>query len=139
INNLPFKGAWFVSGGQSYMAQYFRDANANYPWADNSSTGGLHLSFETVYDEGLTADVWLNTGSAKTKADILAVDPRLKGFKPYQSDGIYNNNKRMSPSGGNDFWEEGVVRPDLVLSDMIKILHPGLLAGDLLYFYRRVK
>jgi iron complex transport system substrate-binding protein len=139
VNNLPYKGAWFVSGGQSYMAQYFKDANANYPWYKNNSTGGLHLSFEAVYNAGLHADVWLNPGSAKTKADILADDPRLKAFKPFQTDRIYNNNKRMAPTGGNDFWEKGVVRPDLILSDMIKILHPDLLPDDSLYFYRKVK
>jgi iron complex transport system substrate-binding protein len=139
INNLPYKGAWFESGGRSYMAQYFRDASARYPWFGNSSTGGLRLSFETVYNAGLKADVWLNPGSARTKADILAVDQRLKAFKAFKTDQIYNKNKRVTASGANDFWEKGVVRPDLVLSDLIKILHPGLLPDDSLYFYRKVK
>jgi iron complex transport system substrate-binding protein len=139
INNLPYKGAWFESGGQSYMAQYFRDARARYHWFDNKSTGGLRLSFETVYNVGLKADVWLNPGRTRTKADILAVDQRLKAFKAYKTDQIYNNNKRATTSGANDFWEKGVVRPDLVLSDLIKILHPGLLSNDSLYFYRKVK
>jgi iron complex transport system substrate-binding protein len=139
INNLPYKGAWFVSGGRSYMAQYFRDAGAKYPWSDNQSSGGLRLSFESIYNTGLHADVWLDPGSARTKADILAVDSRLKAFKPFKTDQIYNNNKRMSPSGGNDFWEKGVVRPDLILADLIRVLHPGLLPDSSLYFYRRVE
>ncbi|HYW35473.1 MAG TPA: ABC transporter substrate-binding protein [Balneolaceae bacterium] len=139
INNMPYKGAWFVSGGQSYMAQYFRDAGADYPWFNNKSTGGLKLSFETVFKAGLKADVWLDPGKARTKADILAKDRRLKDFKAFKTDRIYNNNKRVSPTGGNDFWEQGVVRPDIVLSDLIKILHPNVLPNDSLYFYQKVK
>jgi len=139
INNMPYKGAWFVSGGNSFTAQYLKDAAADYPWYDNKSTGGLRLDFETVYEAGLRAEVWLNPGTAITKKDILAVDPRFKDFKSLETGRIYNNNKRMSPSGGNDFWETGVVRPDLILSDLITILHPGTLENNSLYFYQKVE
>jgi len=139
INNMPYKGAWFVSGGNSFTAQYLKDAAADYPWYDNKSTGGLRLNFETVYEAGLRAEVWLNPGTAITKKDILAVDPRFKDFKSLETGRIYNNNKRMSPSGGNDFWETGVVRPDLILSDLITILHPGTLENNSLYFYQKVE
>lgn len=139
INNMPYKGAWFVSGGNSFTAQYLKDAGADYPWYDNQSTGGLRLTFETVYEAGLRADVWLNPGTADTKEDVLAVDSRFREFKSFQTGRIYNNNKRMSPAGGNDFWETGVVRPDLILSDLITILHPNLMKTDSLYFYQKVK
>lgn len=139
INNMPYKGAWFVSGGNSFTAQFLKDAEADYPWYDSESTGGLRLNFETVYEQGLKAEVWLNPGTAKTKEDILAKDARFKDFKSFQNGRIYNNNKRMGPTGGNDFWETGVVRPDLILSDLITIFHPNLLESDSLYFYQKVK
>jgi iron complex transport system substrate-binding protein len=139
INNMPYKGAWFVSGGNSFTAQYLKDAGADYPWYDNDSTGGLRLDFETVYDAGLRAEVWLNPGTAETREDIVAADSRFKDFKSYENGRIYNNNKRMGPTGGNDFWETGVVRPDLVLSDLITILHPDFLQSDSLYFYQKVE
>lgn len=139
INNMPYKGAWFVSGGNSFTAQYLKDAAADYPWYGNQSTGGLRLTFETVFEAGLRADVWLNPGTATTKDDILAIDSRFREFKSFQTGRIYNNNKRMSPTGGNDFWETGVVRPDLILSDLITILHPKLTESDSLYFYQKVK
>lgn len=138
INNMPYKGAWFVSGGDSFTAQFFRDAGADYSWYDNSSTGGLRLDFETVYEVGLRAPVWLNPGSAKSKEDILAADSRFRDFESYQKDQIYNNNRRMSPSGGNDFWESGVVHPEIILADLIKILHPGLLPRHELYYYQKL-
>ena len=36
---------------------------------------------------------------------------------------IYNNIRCVNESGGNDFWERGAVRPDLVLEDMISIMN----------------
>ncbi|MBN2731005.1 MAG: ABC transporter substrate-binding protein [Balneolaceae bacterium] len=139
INNMPYKGAWFVSGGESFTAQFLKDAGADYPWYNNPSTGGLRLNFETVYEAGLRAEVWLNPGTAVTKEDILAKDGRFSDFKSFETGRIYNNNKRMSPAGGNDFWETGVVRPDLILSDLITILHPEVMESDSLYFYQKVE
>lgn len=139
INNLPYKGAWFVSGGNSFFAQFLKDAGADYPWYDSQKTGGLRKSFETIYEIGLRADIWLNPGAAKTKEDILAKDSRLKAFKAFQKGKIYNNNKRISPSGGNDFWESGVVHPETVLSDLIKIFHPEIMSDHELYYYQKIE
>lgn len=139
INNMPYKGAWFVSGGNSFTARYLKDAGADYPWYENESTGGLRLDFETVYAAGLRADVWLNPGSATTEEDILAKDMRFSDLKPLKNGRIYNNTKRMNTSGGNDFWETGVVRPDLILSDLITILHADSVMSDSLYFYQKVQ
>ncbi|MDR1896924.1 MAG: iron ABC transporter substrate-binding protein, partial [Prevotellaceae bacterium] len=40
---------------------------------------------------------------------------------------------------GDDFWESGIVKPDVILKDMIKIFHPELLPEHELYFYRHLK
>jgi len=45
----------------------------------------------------------------------------------------------MGPTGGNDFWETGVIRPDLILSDLITIFHPDIMESDSLYFYQKVE
>ncbi len=138
INNMPYKGAWFVSGGESFTAQFLRNAGADYPWFSSDETGGLRKSFEVIYEIGLEADIWINPGAANSKEDILAKDSRFKDFKPFQSGEIYNNNKRTSPSGGNDFWESGVVHPEIILADLIKIFHPQQLPNHRLYYYQKV-
>lgn len=138
INNLPYKGAWFVSGGQSFTAQFLKDAGADYPWYHSQSTGGLRKGFEAVYEVGLKANIWLNPGAAKSKEEILAKDPRFRDFKAFQMGEIYNNNKRMSPRGGNDFWESGVVHPEILLADLVKIFHPELVPNHKLYYYQKL-
>lgn len=138
INNLPYKSAWFVSGGGSYKAQLFEDAGAAYPWYNSDETGGLKLDFEAVYAKGLKADIWLNPGRAQSIQEIIAKDARFKDFKSVKTGQVYNKIKRITSTGANDYWETGVVRPDLVLHDLINIFHPGLLKSDSLYFYQKL-
>ncbi|MDZ7715539.1 MAG: ABC transporter substrate-binding protein [Balneolaceae bacterium] len=139
INNLPYKGAWFVSGGDSFTAQYLKDAGADYAWFGNGSTGGLRKDFETVYEVGLRAEVWLNPGAAQSKEEILAKDERFKDFKSFKTGQIYNNNKRMGPTGGNDFWESGAVHPERLLADLIHILHPEIQPEHTFYYYQKIE
>lgn len=44
---------------KSYMARFFKDAGAAYPWSDNTETGSIPLSFETVFNRAGEADIWL--------------------------------------------------------------------------------
>lgn len=139
IISMPYKGDWFVPAGGSYMAQFLRDAGAGYKWLDSKGTGSLALNFESVAPEALTADYWLNVGYVDSKADITAKDPRFSSFRPFKTDQVYNNNKLVNDIGSNDYWESGAVRPQVILADMIKILHPELLPDHSLVYYRQLK
>ena len=139
INNLPYKGVWFVSGGESFTARFLKDAGADYPWYESGETGGLRKDLEVVYEVGLEAEIWINPGAAETKEDILAKDARFRDFRSFQTGQIYNNNRRVHPSGGNDFWESGVVHPEIVLADLIKIFHPQIVPDHELYYYQRIE
>ncbi|MGI4884059.1 MAG: ABC transporter substrate-binding protein [Janthinobacterium lividum] len=140
VIGLPFKDVWYVPDADSYLAQFLRDAGCTYAWDQaRAPSGSLALSFETVAPVALAADYWLQTGTAATKADIVAQDARYAAFAPFKTDRVYNNNRRTNAQGSNDYWESGAVRPDLVLSDLIKILHPELLPAWHLYYYQWLK
>jgi iron complex transport system substrate-binding protein len=51
---------------------------------------------------------------------------------------VYNNNARIGPGGGNDYWEGGTARPDLVLADLISIFHPKLVPDHERIWYRKL-
>ena len=140
VVGMPFKDVWYVPDADSYTAQFLRDAGTTYAWDKaKAAKGSLALSFETVAPVALTADYWLQTGSAATKADITAQDARYATFAPFKTGHVYNNNRRTNAQGSNDYWESGAVRPDLVLSDLLKILHPELLPTWQLYYYQQLK
>jgi iron complex transport system substrate-binding protein len=138
ISGMPFKGVWNVPDGDSYMAEFYKDAGTNYKWTNIKGKGSLALNFETVAPEALKADFWLNVGYVDSKKDIQATDARYADFKPFKTGKIYNNNKRVNDLGSNDYWESGAVSPQLILADLIKILHPELLPDHQLFYYKQL-
>ena len=133
-------GTWHISGGNSYVAQYLADAGANYIWKENKSAGSVPLDFEAVYAKGRRADYWLHVSQdGKGLEDVIAQDQRYANFQAVQQNQVYNNDARLKAAGGNDYWESGMVNPDVVLADLIKILHPELLPSHELVYYRKLE
>lgn len=139
IVGMPFKGVWYVPAGESYMAQFLRDAGAGYHWSDSKGIGSLALNIESVVPVALQADYWLNVGYADSRNDITAKDNRFSAFRSWKTGAVYNYNRRVNDIGANDYWESGAVNPHLVLADLIRILHPGVLPQDSLFYYKQLK
>ena len=70
--------------------------------------------------------------------EMIQSDERHRFFTSLKSGNIYNNNKRISSGGGSDFWESGVVYPNIVLKDLIKIFHPDIIPDHELYYYQKL-
>ncbi len=128
MSGSNFRGTWYMPGGRNFMAQLFSDAGGNYFYANDTTVGSLPLSFEKVLKNFSESEVWLNCNYASL-SELLQADPRHALFRPVKLQQVYNFNKRMLPSGANDFWESAVAHPDLLLKDVIFILHPELLPG----------
>jgi iron complex transport system substrate-binding protein len=139
IIGMPFKGSWYLPAGGSYMAEFLRDAGAGYKWNDSKGVGSLALNFESVAPEALTAPYWLNVGYVDGKKEITDKDTRYGSFLSFRTGNLYNNNKRTNDQGSNDYWESGAVNPQVVLADMISILHPGLIPGHELVYYKQLQ
>lgn len=136
FSSTPFDGTWYMPGGNSYVAQLLADAGADYLWADDESTGTLFLDFETVFDQAAEADYWVNLGSFGSLADLAAADERYAEFAAFENGRVFNYDVRTNENGGNDYFESGVVFPNVVLADLIKIFHPELLPDHEFVYYR---
>ena len=113
---------WWVPGGSSYMAHFLNDAGADYIWKDTPETGSLELSFETVYDKAENADYWLiRSNNDITYQDLKKESEPYSYFKAWKDKRII-----LSNTIKNDYYETGVMNPDLVLHDLIHIFHPEL-------------
>lgn len=135
--NLPFKDVWYTPGNDNYFIQLIRDAGGDYMFKDLAESRSYPISFERAFEVGLQADVWLNPGSASSLYEIGNFDPRLMQLKPIKNGMVFNNNHRLTPHGGSDFWESGAIRPDIILNDLIGILHGELVPEhQLFYFYQ---
>jgi iron complex transport system substrate-binding protein len=135
LSGIVYGDAWFLPGGQNYAARILHDAGCQYLWAADSSTGALKLSFEHVYEKAHDADFWIGVGSYNTLQALRAADHRYAQFKPVTTRQVYTYDARKGARGGSEFLELGYLRPDLILRDLVKIMHPTLLPDHTLYFY----
>ena len=135
---LPFKDTWYISPGNSFISKLINDAGGDYLWMDTESSISLPFGLENVYIRGLKADYWLNIGSVGSRNEISNVDPRLDDLPCFKNDNLFNNNKRITVNGGNDYWESGSLYPHLLLKDIAAILHPELFSDHELIFYKKI-
>lgn len=139
MSGIVYGDAWFLPAGENYAAVLFDDAGYDYLWKDSPGNGFLRVSFETVYEKGHDADLWIGTGGYRSLDEIRAADIRYTRFEAYRKRQVYNYDARTGPNGGNEFLELGYLRPDLILKDLVKISHPDLISDHDLYFYRRLE
>lgn len=139
LSGLPWKDVWYMAGGKSYAAKLISDAGGDYLWKETRTSQALPLNLESVYQRAVEADIWINPGVARSLDDIVKADARFSHLSVVRSGRIYNNDVRMSGGGGNDYWESGTVRPDLILGDLIYLFHPNLLPDHSPVYYRQLK
>ncbi|MDB9312296.1 ABC transporter substrate-binding protein [Spirulina sp. CS-785/01] len=139
LTGFSYEGTWYVAGAESYVGQFLRDAGANYLWSDLDIAGSSPKDFEAVFARAKDAEYWLNVSQDwQSREDMVAADARYQMFTALQEDRVFNNTARLSPQGGNDYWETGMLEPDQVLADLIAILHPQLLPDRELKYYQKL-
>jgi iron complex transport system substrate-binding protein len=107
-------------------------------WADNTATGSPSVDLEAQLRRASNADVWINGGGWKNLAAMLDDEPRYAEFKAYRTGQVWVYERRVTPAGGNDYWSRSISHPDLVLADLVKILHPALAADHPFEWYMQV-
>lgn len=128
---------WYVPGGRSTIGCMLADAGADYPWAVDDHSGSVALPFETVLERAGESDVWLlrYSGQQKlTRQQLLSEHRGYSQFRSFREGRVYGCNVEQSL-----FYEESPFRPDLLLSDFIRILHPDVLPHHTLRYYHLVK
>lgn len=134
-----FIDAWAIPGAQTYVGVLLADAGANLVLGDQAPDISVNQSFETVIEAGIDAEVWIPVVfGVNTLDDLLATDERYADFAAFQSGRVYNTDGRANANGGNDYFENGVNEPDVVLADLITILYPDLLPDHELVYFRQI-
>ena len=127
---------WDVPGGKSTLGQLMTDANGSYPWGDDTHSGSVALPFESVLEKAGDADMWLFRYSSDhpiTYGELKAEHHGYDQFKAYREREVYGCNVEQSL-----FYEESPFRPDWLLNDIIRILHPEIEGLAPLRYYQRL-
>lgn len=138
LSGSLFKEVWNMPGGHSFVAKYLKDANTDYVWKDNQSTGSLQLNFENVLEKAQDAELWIGAGAFKSKNDMISMHKGYSYFEAFKNNKIHTFTKNIGPKGGLLYFELGPLRPDLILKDIIKIAHPEVLPDYESYFFQNL-
>ena len=136
--NLPYRDTWFMPPQNSYIVQLIKDAGGEYIYLENNTNASKPISLEEALIHASRADFWINLGQIASVEELKATAPRFAKVEAVRCGRLYNNTKRTNESRGSDFWESGAIRPDLILRDLVQILHHEAPA-DSLHYYTKLR
>lgn len=134
-----YENQWYLPQGNSWSSIFILDAGGHYLWSESKGTGSLSLSFETVLEKAGKADFWIGPAQFVSLKEMTDNNPHYSQFDAFKNKNVYSFSTKKGAKGGLLFYELAPYRPDLVLKDMLKILHPELLPKYQLYFFERLK
>ena len=129
LSGAMYKDQWYLPHGNSWQAQFIKDANANYVYAETKGNGSMALSFENVLDKAQDADYWISAGQYTSYTQLLKESQHYEQFEAVQNKNVYSVSLTKGETGGVLYFELGPQRPDLVLKDLVSIFHPELLGN----------
>lgn len=139
LSGVMYQDIWYAPGAESWGAQILENAGGDYVFADQSGSGSLQLNYEFVLDRAAEAEVWIGSADFPDVKTMGNSEPRYQNLQAWKSGQIYTYTAKKGATGGLEYFELGYVRPDLILKDLIKILHPELLPEYKLYFYQKLE
>ena len=134
-----FEDRWYLPKGTSWGSLLLKQANGNYLWQETSGTGSLSLSFETVFEKASTATVWITSGQFSSLKEMTNTNPHYAEFDAFKNKNVYSFSGKKGKTGGILYYELAPNRPDIVLKDIVKILHPELLPSYQPFFFKKLK
>lgn len=136
LSGALYKDVWYLPGGNSWAARFLEDANSHYLWQDNNKVGSLSLSVESVIAKAGEADYWISPSQYTSYEEMENANRHYSRFKAFRDKKVHTFARTRGASGGYEYYELAPNRPDMVLKDLIHILHPGLLPEHEPYFFK---
>ena len=139
LSGVMYQDIWYAPGGESWAAQLLEKAGGSYVFGKEGAAGSLQLKYEVVLDQGTAAPIWIGAADFASLEEMGKIEPRYQAFTAWKTGEVYTYTAKKGATGGLEYFELGYLRPDLILKDLIKILHPELLPGYEPYFYQKLK
>ncbi|TVP51804.1 MAG: iron ABC transporter substrate-binding protein [Mongoliibacter sp.] len=138
LSGVMYKDIWYVPGADSWGARLLDTAGGDYLFADQKGSGSSQLSYEYVLDRAEDAAFWIGASDFNNLQEMKNADPRYAHFRAFQEGNVFTYTQKRGETGGLEYFELGYLRPDLILKDLIQILHPDVLSDYEPYFYTQL-
>jgi len=134
-----YENQWYLPQGNSWGSLFINEAKGNYLWSETTGTGSLSLPFEVVLEKAKSAIFWIGPGQFTSLKEMTESNPHYSEFDAFKNKNVYSFSTKKGKTGGVIYYELAPNRPDLVLKDIVKILHPELLPQHQLFFFEKLK
>lgn len=145
---------WTQPGYGQYIAEFIRDANADYRYNFKGKQNEDNpLPMTDMMNQFSSARVLINADPFDSKtgfrnitiAEIIKKSPddkvdsddfteAMRSLEAVRCGNVWGRRKRVN-GDALDFFESAVARPDLLLKDYVKIFHPDVNLGDYQIYY----
>ncbi len=135
------RDGWSLNGGRNFMARLIEDAGGEYFWKDSIAGSLVYANFEHVFDEASATGHWLASWGAHLVPDLATLvgrDTRLTHFRPVEMTQVHVSDRGPRNTRLIPYQDQSLDKPDIVLADLIKILHPELLPDHEPVFFRKL-
>jgi iron complex transport system substrate-binding protein len=139
LSGAMYKDIWYMPYGNSWAGEFIKDAYGDYIWKNSRGSGSLAMNIETVLERGQQADIWIGPDKYSSLKSLNQAHPVYSRFKAYTDGQVYSFTSKRGQTGGILYYELGPNRPDIILKDLIKIIHPELLPDHQLYFFSKLE
>ena len=132
-----YNDIWYAPGSDSYIANYIRDAGGSYVFDNLKGAASHEIDYESALKAISVADFWGMVTSQEepfTMRSVLKMDSYYGEFKSFRDSNIFVCNAAKT-----DYFGDAVMEPDVILADMIAILHPDVLPDYDGKYFRRVE
>lgn len=132
-----FGSSWHIPAKDSYIAQIYKDAGADYLFKDLPGVGSIPFSFEAVFEKAIHADLWL---IKYNQEEDMTYETLRKEYTPYENFDAFKHQRIYTcNTGKKPYYEEFPIHPDYLLKDLIWLFHPDLLPGYIPRYYSKMQ
>lgn len=128
------KNSWLVRLN-TFEVNLMRDAGLTNPLENTilaNPVGSQSIYTEELIEKAKDIDHWFIGDIHSSK---LPPEYMMNSFKAWRTGNLYHNMKRSKPEvNASDWYATALVRPDYILSDLVKLVHPDLLPDPELFF-----
>ncbi len=130
---------WYLPYGNSWQGVLLKDAGGDYTYKNTIGKGSLAYNIERVLQDAQKAKVWIAPGQYTRYTAMKKDQPAYALFDSFKNKKVYTFAGNTGAKGGVIYYEEASMRPDLVLKDLVSILHPEAKLNHQLYFFKPLK
>jgi len=136
IGGAMWKDVWYLPYGDSWQGKMIADAGGDYIYKETSGNGSLSYAAERVLKDARNAQYWIAPSQYTSYSDMQRDSNTYSLFDAFENQQVYTFSLTKGEKGGITYYEEASMRPDIVLKDLVKILHPEVALDHQLYFFK---